>query len=110
LAIFGQWSRFGSERAFYRFAKQQLIAAFPSLPDGSGYNRLARKHRDTTTYMGHSTVPNTRSGSKPIDGSAVPVCDRHRRGNNWLCGQADVDYSHSLSWYYGFRLLVVVTA
>jgi hypothetical protein len=29
LAIFGQWDRFRSERAFYRYAKKRLRPAFP---------------------------------------------------------------------------------
>jgi hypothetical protein len=45
-----------------------------------------------------------------IDGSAVPVRDSHRRGNSWLCGEADVGHSNRLGWYYGLRLLVAVTA
>ena len=32
LLIFSQWSRFRSERDFYRFAEQQLIPFFPNLP------------------------------------------------------------------------------
>ena len=30
LAIFGQWTRFGSERDLYRYAKHRLRAAFPT--------------------------------------------------------------------------------
>jgi hypothetical protein len=32
LALFGQWSRFQSERGFYRYAQAHLQAAFPTLP------------------------------------------------------------------------------
>ena len=35
LAVFGQWTRFESERGFYRFAKRHLRAAFPTLPHRS---------------------------------------------------------------------------
>jgi hypothetical protein len=31
LAIFARWSRFSSERDFYRYASARLIGAFPSL-------------------------------------------------------------------------------
>jgi len=113
LAIFGQWSRFGSERAFYRFAQQRLVPAFPGLPDRSGYNRLARKQRDAITHVALDLAQRVDEHTpwiEAIDGSAVPVRDRHRRGNSWLCGQADVGYSNRLGWYYGFRLLVAVTA
>lgn len=52
LSIFGQWSRWRSESDFYRFAKQRLIDAFPSLPDRTNYNRLTRQHRDAITHFG----------------------------------------------------------
>jgi len=32
LLIFSQWSRFRSEKHFYRFAEKQLIHLFPNLP------------------------------------------------------------------------------
>ena len=32
LAVFGQWSQFESERAFYRYAERHLRSAFPNLP------------------------------------------------------------------------------
>jgi hypothetical protein len=35
LAIFARWSRFSSERDFYRYASARLIGAFPSLPGRS---------------------------------------------------------------------------
>jgi hypothetical protein len=42
LAIFARWSRFSSERDFYRYAEVHLRAAFPTLPDRSQFNRLVR--------------------------------------------------------------------
>jgi hypothetical protein len=35
LAIFARWSRFNSERDFYRYADTELRDAFPTLPDRS---------------------------------------------------------------------------
>jgi hypothetical protein len=35
LAIFARWSRFSSERDFYRYASTSLRDAFPTLPDRS---------------------------------------------------------------------------
>jgi len=46
LAVFGQWTRFESERGFYRFAQRHLRPAFPSLPHRSQLNRLIRRHRE----------------------------------------------------------------
>jgi hypothetical protein len=42
LAIFSRWSRFRSERDFYRYATDHLRDAFPTLPDRSQFNRLVR--------------------------------------------------------------------
>ena len=42
LAIFARWSRFTSERDFYRYAEANLREAFPTLPDRSQFNRLVR--------------------------------------------------------------------
>ena len=42
LAIFARWSRFSSERDFYRYARARLRDAFPTLPERSQFNRLVR--------------------------------------------------------------------
>ncbi|MCA1718826.1 MAG: hypothetical protein LC781_19040 [Actinobacteria bacterium] len=44
LAIFARFSRFASERDFYRYAHTQLRGAFPTLPDRSQCNRSVRSH------------------------------------------------------------------
>ena len=35
LAVFGRWSRFASERDFYRYAEDHPRGAFPTLPERS---------------------------------------------------------------------------
>ena len=47
LSLFGQWVRFPSERAFYRYAEQHLRTAFPTLPDRSQFNRLQQTYAKT---------------------------------------------------------------
>src|SRR5215210_5297512 len=42
LSIFARWSRFVSERDFYRYAEANLRDAFPTLPDRSQFNRSVR--------------------------------------------------------------------
>jgi hypothetical protein len=42
LVVFARWSRFASERDFYRYAEGNLLDAFPTLPNRSQFNRLAR--------------------------------------------------------------------
>jgi hypothetical protein len=111
LAIFGQWSRFRSERDFYRFAEQRLLGAFPRLPHRTQYNRLARGCRDAITAIGLELARAVDAAGvvcQALDCTAVVVRDSHRRGNGWLCGMADIGYSNRLGWFEGFRLLVSV--
>ncbi len=42
LAVFARWSRFASERDFYRYAQTNLLDAFPTLPTRPQFNRLVR--------------------------------------------------------------------
>jgi hypothetical protein len=42
LAVFARWSRFSSERDFYRYAQTNLLDAFPTLPSRPQFNRLVR--------------------------------------------------------------------
>ena len=46
LSLFARWSRFSSERDFYRYAQTNLTDAFPSLPERSQFNRLVRSHTE----------------------------------------------------------------
>ena len=41
LTIFARWSRFSSERDFYRYASSRLRDAFPALPNRAQFNRCA---------------------------------------------------------------------
>ena len=47
LAIFARWSRFASERDFYRYADDHLREAFPTLPSRPQFNRLVRFYTQT---------------------------------------------------------------
>lgn len=112
LAVFGQWSVFGTERGFYRYAQRHRRVAFPTLPDRSQFNRLQRSHRDATAAvfvdlgerLGAATAP-----FQALDGSAVPTRNAKRRGGGWLDGQADIGWSNNLGWYEGVLLLTAVT-
>ena len=51
LSIFGRWSRFASERDFYRYAEAHLKEAFPTLPERSQFNRLVRFYAEDIEYI-----------------------------------------------------------
>lgn len=113
LAIFARWSRFASERDFYRYATGHLRGAFPTLPDRSQFNRCVRSCTDLIEEMAlhlAEVLDEAREGCpyEALDSSAMPVRDAKRRGGGWLAGYADIGWSNSLGWYEGFRLLAAV--
>ena len=87
LSIFARWSRFASERDFYRYAQSHLRGAFPTLPHRSQFNRLARFYADAieeiALHLGQ-IVEGGRCLYQALDASAMPVRDAKRRGNGWL--------------------------
>jgi hypothetical protein len=117
LALFAQWTRFNSERDFYRYATSRLREAFPTLPHRSQFNRLVRLHLDLVERLSSHLAlllsgaqGEEREGGRPcyeaLDCSAMPVRDAKRRGEGWLAGYADIGWSNRLGWYEGFHLLV----
>ena len=112
LALYGQWARFGSERAFYRYATVHLRAAFPTLPRRSQLNRLLRRHQEAITafglWLGRRVARATDAAYEALDGTAAVVRNAKRRGTGWLPGQADRGWSTRLGWYEGFHVLTAV--
>jgi hypothetical protein len=112
LAIFARWSRFASERDFYRYAESHLREAFPTLPDRCQFNRLVRCSTELIEEVAlhlAGVLEARQSPYEALDSSAMPVRDAKRRGSGWLAGYADIGWSNSLGWYEGFRLLAAVT-
>ncbi len=111
LAIFARWSRFASERDFYRYASSRLRDAFPALPDRSQLNRLVRHSlgliEEVALHLAN-VLQAQRCPYQALDSSAMPIRDAKRRGTGWLAGSADIGWSNRLGWYEGFRLLVAV--
>ena len=111
LAVFARWSRFNSERDFYRYADTELRDAFPTLPDRSQFNRLVRSHADLIeAFVLHlvALVHSPKCPYQALDSSAMPVRDSKRRGHGWLAGRVDIGWSNSIGWYEGFSLLTAV--
>jgi hypothetical protein len=111
LSIFARWSRFASERGFYRYAEAHLRGAFPNLPNRSQFNRLVRSHADDIEKIAvklGQTIEASEPPYQALDSSAMPVRDAKRRGHGWLAGHADIGRSNSIGWYEGFSLLSAV--
>jgi hypothetical protein len=111
LAIFARFSRFASERDFYRYASEHLRDAFPTLPVRSQFNRLVRSYVELIEAFVLHLVSLLDARKRPyqaLDSSAMPVRDAKRRGHGWLAGYADIGWSNSLGWYEGFCLLAAV--
>ena len=112
LALFGQWARFTSERAFYRYADRRLRGAFPRLPDRSQLNRLIRAAQAAIVAVGHHLADRLGARTAPyevLDATAAPVRNPKRGGPGWLAGQVDIGWSNRLGWYEGFHLLVAAS-
>jgi hypothetical protein len=113
LACFGQWARFPSEAAFYRWAAKHLRAAFPTLPSRPQFNRLQRRWRDASAgfalHLGQALAAADDRAFEAVDGTGVRVRNAKRRGEGWLAGLADIGKCTRLGWYEGLRLLLAVT-
>ena len=111
LAVFGQWVRFPSERAFYDYAQRHLHAAFPTLPAREQFNRLQRSYRDAIVAFALFLVEQMQAQQclyEALDSSGIPTRDAKRRGTGWLAGQADIGWSNRIGWYEGFHLLTSI--
>jgi len=93
LSIFARFSRFASERDFYRYAKSNLKDAFPTLPNRSQFNRCVRSQaalvEELALYLARM-MEAQRSPYEALDTSAMPVRDAKRRGEGWLAGLSDI--------------------
>jgi Transposase DDE domain len=111
LGLFGQWACFRGERAFYRYARERLRAAFPTLPHRSQFNRLLRRHHQpiVACFLHLVNLVDGHHGLyEALDSTAVPTRAAKRRGAGWLPGLADIGWSNRLGWYEGFHLLMAV--
>lgn len=112
LAIFGQWAHFPSERAFLRFAAQQLRGCFPRLVSRSQFNRQLRQQQTLISQVALAVAAWLRcdqAAGEILDCAPAPIRNPKRRGSSWLAGLADVGRSLRLGWYYGFKVLTAVT-
>ena len=111
LAVFSQWSRFLTQRDFYRFAEQCLRPYFPTLPHRTQFMRAARRHNRATEAFFLYMVELLEAGNaiyEILDTSGVPVRNVKRRGHSWMGGLANIGWCTRMGWYYGFRLLISV--
>jgi hypothetical protein len=107
LSIFARWSRFASERDFYRYADTKLRDAFPTLPDRSQFNRCVRSCCQLieafALHLASLLTDAQKCPYQALDSSAMPIRDCKRRGHGWLVGQADIGWS--LTAWDGTRAL-----
>ena len=83
LAVFGQWAQFPSERAFYRYARCHLRAAFPTLPEREQFNRLQRGYREVIVAFSLFLVEQIQAQHclyEALDSWGIPTRDAKRRG------------------------------
>ncbi len=93
LAIYGQWTRFGSETAYDGHVWRERRACFPTLPSRPQFNRAVRSHHLTITAIAHllgAELAADDRASEAIDGTGLVTRNAKRRGAGWLAGEADI--------------------
>jgi hypothetical protein len=115
LAILAQWSRFRSERDFWRFASSQLRGYFPELCSQSQLNRRVRALEPELRALQRSLAERLSDPSavyRVMDTTLIPAIVRVRASEaskRLLCGQATFGRSASKTgWVYGFKVALVV--
>src|SRR5688572_19092484 len=114
LAILAQWSRFRSERDFWRFAWAHLRSYFPTLCSQS---QLNRRIRALEPEMRELQLALARELAEPsavyrvMDTTLVPAIVRVRASRKGLfAGQATFGRSASKTeWVYGFKVALSVS-
>jgi hypothetical protein len=112
LVLLSRWSRFGSDREFYRFAQRHLHAAFPSMPDYSQFNRLMRAGGKWLVGFSHfllAILSARRCVYEALDTMGCATRNAKRRGEGWLAGEANIGYCNRLGWYEGLNVITSVT-
>jgi hypothetical protein len=113
LAVLGQWSRFRSERDFWRFAQAHLRSYFPTLCSQSQFNRrvraLALELRAFQRDLAR-TLPKSSVAYRVMDTTLIPAVVRARACRKGLfAGQASFGRNVSKTeWVYGFKVALVV--
>lgn len=112
LSIFGQWSRFRSERDFWSFCEQCLRPLFPDLPDRSEFVRAQQRFEPTTVAFGLELARRMNAENALFEvldrcGLATRMCGR--RGRDWLGGYANKGLCGRLGFFWGFQLMCVTT-
>lgn len=114
LAILSQWSRFRSERDFWRFADAHLRAYFPNLLSQSQLNRRIRALEPELRALQRHLSRTLADGSevyRVLDTTLVPAIERVRACRKGLfAGQASFGRNVSKTeWVYGFKVALSVS-
>lgn len=112
LVLLSRWSRFSSDRAFYRFALRELRTAFPGLPNYSQFNRLMRASSQWLIGFSQVLLVSLQAQAcvyEALDTMGCATRNAKRRGEGWLAGEANLGYSNRLGWYEGLNVMTSVT-
>ena len=114
LAILSQWSRFRSERDFWRFASAHLRQYFPNLLSQSQINRRVRALEPELSVLQRDlaeTLLEPSSVYRMLDTTLIPAMVRVRACRKGLfAGQATFGRCVSKTeWIYGFKVALSVT-
>src|ERR1700740_42422 len=112
LSVFGQWSRFRSEREFWNYCEQRLRPLFPALPNRAEFVRAQQRFRATTVGFALDLAQRLGQEDAPYEvidrcGVAPRMCGR--RGRDWMGGFANRGRCGRLGFFWGFQLMCAVT-
>ena len=109
LAILAQWSRWRSERDFYRFADAHLRAYFPNLLSHGQLNRRIRALEPELRTLQRGLASTLADGSeiyRALDTTLIPAIVRVRACRKGLFAR-QATFGRSVSkteWIYGFKV------
>ena len=114
LAVLSQWSRWRSERDFWRFANAHFRPYFPSLLSQSQLNRRIRSLEPELKALQSKLASTLTDGSEVyhvLDTTLIPAVVRVRACRKGLfAGQAAFGRNVSKTeWVYGFKVALSVT-
>jgi len=114
LAILAQWSRWRSERDFYRFADAHLRAYFPNLLSHGQLNRRIRALEPELRTLQRGLASTLADGSeiyRVLDTTLIPAIVRVRACRKGLFAR-QATFGRSVSkteWIYGFKVALSVS-
>jgi hypothetical protein len=115
LALVGQWPRWPSEAAYWRFVHHAWRPAFPRLCSRTRFNRLVRALEPELRRLQRDLAGpllDAHAAYRVLDTTLIPVLHRARASRHgWFAGQASFGWCAAKNdWVYGFKVGLAMSA